>query len=177
MAFTLDYADPNTGQPRYNIDQSINAYGGEREDVRLVQVLLNLLYFDCAQGGERNARSFGFEAPEKKRLVEDGWMGEHTATFIEHAWQRMLKNGHDLAELRSAGGQSIDPMRQHHEKSTLMHVSYFLDVLQDYVSNLDVELGLKRFGYLRWDERVNVSLRNQLKYVKHTAAQYEDITA
>jgi hypothetical protein len=171
MAFTVDYTDPLTGHPRYNIDESISTDGGEKEDLRLIQVLINMLYFDLADQG----RPRGFKAPEKRRLVEDGLMGDHTANFVDHCWRTFIKNGANLAPIWSVGASTIDPMRRRGELSTLMHVNYFLDLLNENVSYFDVEAKLGRYPLLRWDEKVPAALRNALKTVKSTAAKYEDL--
>jgi len=169
MAFTLDFTDPLNGQPRYNIDFAIGKFD-RKSDVMLLQVLLNLLYFDLASG----SAALGFVAPAKERLKEDGKLGDLTSRFIVATYLQLLKNSANLAPFVSRGADTLDPMRAPGERSKLMNVNYFIDVLQDNISFLDAQQQFGRYGLLRFDNDVPAHLRNALKTVKDTAAQYDE---
>lgn len=168
MAYTIDFTDPETGHPRYNFDFSIGT-ATRGDDVQLLQVLLNMLYFDLAD----QSRPRGFIPPRNKRLVEDGKIGERTIELVEQCYTRMLKIGENLAPLDSVASSQLDPMRRPGERSHIMHVNYFIDVLNDDVSVADSDAGLGRYPLLAFDPTVPDALRNALKTVKTTASQYE----
>lgn len=169
MAFTLLASDPLTGHPRYNIDYPI-AERGYKDDVMLLQVLLNIWYFDLADV----SHPLGFVPPAKVRgrLVEDGKMGDQTGELSIHCYGEFVKQGADLTALWTPGGDQIDPMRQRGERSTLTHKHYFMDFLNEACSRGDVEKNLGRYAFLRWDPSVPELLRNALMRTRATAYQY-----
>lgn len=168
MAFTIDFTDPTTGHPRYNFDFAIGP-ATHGDDVQLLQVLLNMLYFDLAD----STRPRGFIPPRNKRLVEDGKVGDRTIELTVQCYERMIKIGENLAPLDSVAGSQLDPMRQPGERSHILQVVYFIDALNDNVSFADSIAGLGRYPLLAFDPTVPDALRNALKTVKTTAGQYE----
>lgn len=167
MAFTVKFSDPATGHPRYNFDQTIRK-GARGADLQLLQVLLNLLYFDLAP----TSAPFGF-VPPSGRLVEDGFEGPETAKFVSHCRSQFLENGAGLVDLQEhPEARGLDPMRQPGQKSTRLKVQYFIDVLNENVSAMDASQRLGRYARLSSDQRVPLQLRNALKTVKLTANKY-----
>lgn len=167
MAFTVRFQDPVTGHPRYNFDQTIRK-GSRGTDYQLLQVLLNMLYFDEADA----TRPVGFEPPVP-RLVEDGIDGPQTRQLAAHCRERFIRAGINLVSLdEHPEGRGLDPMRIPGQSSTRLKVTYFIDALNSTVSNFDALLDLKRYPRLAFDNQVPLPLRNALKTVKTTANKY-----
>ncbi len=167
MAFTVDFKDPTTGHPRYNFDESVRK-GGHGIDVELLQVLLNMLYFDLADG----SAAFGF-VPPTARLIEDGKLGKDTITLSTHCYHQLEKNGAPLANTAEhPEARGLDPMRKPGERSRILKVRYFIDLLNENVSFFDAQSNLGRFALLPFDNAVPRGLRNALKTVKSKANKY-----
>lgn len=168
MAFTVRFQDPFTGHPRYNFDQTVRK-GSRGVDVQLLQVLLNMLYFDLSE--RTGPMGFVTEVP---RLVEDGIDGPQTRELAGHCRSIFIESGINLVNLNEhPEGRGLDPMRQPGEASTRLKVTYFIDSLNRIVSNFDAALGLNRYAFLAFDDQVPLALRNALKTVKTTALKYQ----
>ena len=168
MAFTIkDFIDPTTGHPRYNIDQTLRS-GSRGVDTQLLQVLLNMLYFDLAPAAAR----FGL-VPPVPRLVEDGIAGSQTGILTNHFFDNAPKAALlvDRSQHPEAGG--VDPMRKPNQLSTRLKVRFFIDALNLACSSFSVQLGQTRYPLLRTDPTVPVALRNALKTVKLKATKYQ----
>jgi hypothetical protein len=167
MAFTVNFRDPTTGHPRYNFDQSVRK-GGRGVDVELLQVLLNMLYFDLAKA----SAALGF-VPPTERLIEDGIVGPDTIKLATHCYHQLEKNGAPLANTdEHPEARGLDPMRQPGERSRILVVRYFIDLLNDNVSFFDAQTGLGRYALLPFDRQIPRGLRNALKTVKAKADKY-----
>lgn len=169
MAFTISsFRDPLTGHPRYNSDQTMRK-GSRGQDVELLQVLLNMLYFDQA----KESAILGF-VPPTARLDEDGVVGKDTVKLTIHCYGNFQDLGAPLADLAEhPEARGVDPMRKPGERSTRLKVRYFLDLLQDMVSFNDSKLSLGRYAKLASDTSIPRGLRNALKTVKPKAAKYQ----
>ncbi len=167
MAFTVDFTDPATGHPRYNIDQTLRK-GSRGTDARLLQVLLNLLYFDLAAPASR----FGF-IPPTERLDEDGVLGSQSVLLANHFASTATSSAGmvDLRQHPEAGG--IDPMRKPGELSTRLKVRYYIDALNLACSSFSAQTSHPRYALLRSDPTVPVELRNALKTIKAKADKYK----
>jgi hypothetical protein len=167
MAFTVDFTDPTTGHPRYNFDDTVRK-GQHSTDAMLLQVLLNMLYFDLAEG----SAPLGF-VPVTSRLDEDGIVGPDTRKLSSHCYHQFQLNGANLANVEEhPEARGLDPMRAVGELSHRLQVQYFIDVLNANVSFLDADAGLGRYTMLAFDDKVPARLRNALKTVKSTANKY-----
>lgn len=168
MAFTvLNFKSPGANHPRYNFDQTL-VVGSRGNDAKLLQVLLNMFYFDQAK--EALARGF---VPLTDRLVEDGIIGHDTTVlasdFKEKAFQ--LGSG-NLSGFEHPEAQGLDPMRKPGELSPRLKKRYFIDLLNDVVSTFDAKLKLGKYPLLASDPSVPVSLRNALSRQKSVADKY-----
>lgn len=167
MAFTVDFTDPTTGHPRYNFDETVRK-GANTVDGELLQVLLNMLYFDLA----KVSAPMGF-VPVTPRLAEDGIIGPDTRKLASHCYHQFEANGASLANVdEHPEAKGLDPMRAPGELSHRLHVQYFIDVLNGNVSFFDADTGLGRYAMLPFDETIPRRLRNSLKTVKTTANKY-----
>lgn len=167
MAFTVDFKDPTTGHPRYNFDETIRK-GGRGIDVQLLQVLVNMLYFDLAAV----SAPFGF-IPNTPRLTEDGILGTDTIKLSTLCYHQFEKNGAPLANTAEhPEARGLDPMRKPGERSRILVVRYFIDLLNENVSFFDAQTNFGRFALLAFDKQVPTGLRNALKTVKAKANKY-----
>lgn len=167
MAFTVNFTDPATGHPRFNFDQTLTT-GSRGADVQLLQVLLNMLYFDLSPASSR----FNFVA-STDRLSEDGILGKQTASltndFIVQA--RTSANLFNIRDNPEAAG--IDPMRKPGELSPRLKVRFVIDALNTFCSSFSSQLGIDRYRRLASDPKTPTQLRNALKTVKSTANKYK----
>ena len=166
MAFTLDFVDPVTGHPRYNIDQTLRA-GSRGVDAQLLQVLLNMLYFDLAPAAAR----FGL-VPPTERLVEDGKLGQQSVLLGSHFFENAPKAAQLVNRREHPEASGIDPMRRPNELSKRLKVRFYMDALNLACSSFSVQLGQTRYALLRSDSSVPIALRNALKTVKSKADKY-----
>ena len=166
MAFTVDFIDQTTGHPRFNVDQTVRR-GTRGPDGTLIQVLLNLLYFDLQPAAAR----FGF-TPPTDRLVEDGIVGDQTVILASHFFDAAPKSAGLVDFTQHPEAVGVDPMRAPGQLSTRLHVRYFMDALNTFCSSLSAQLGNDRFRLLASAKSTPVSLRNALRTRKAVADKY-----
>ena len=173
MAFTVKFTDPLTGHPRYNIDQSLRGFVRPASaDAMLVQVLLNLLYFDLSSVSV----PLGHELPTGRLqgpLKVDGLIELETLKLINHSADVFLKNGRGvLNPVGHPEALGVDPMRVPGEPSPRLKIRFYIDILNEEVSVLDADIGLNKYAFLRFDPTLPRLLLNSLKTVKSKANKY-----
>ena len=166
MAFTVIFTDPATGHPRFNIDQTLN-FGSQGADVELLQVLLNMLYFDLQPGSGR----LGF-VPPTEQLKEDGIFGLETQKLGRHFFATVQKRAGLFDPGKNPEATGIDPMRAPNELSHRLKVRYIIDALNISCSSVSAQSGNTRYQKLASDTGIPVRLRNALRVRKKTADKY-----
>lgn len=164
MAFRFKYIGEKTHQTfyLYNVDWAVGRIGGNvREDVMLVQVLLRIVFYELAGKGGLTP------PPGNDGIAVDGYYGPVT--------QRHITQFQDEAAARSQNIKRdgiFDPFRKQGSLSHISHTRYSMELLNNFCSNLCDQNHMKNFDDMLLRDDIPTQLRNALKTVKTTAAQY-----
>ncbi|VTU31915.1 MULTISPECIES: peptidoglycan-binding protein [unclassified Variovorax] len=165
MAFSFKYIGSTSHVERvlYNLDWSVGRIGGNlREDVMLAQALLRMVFYELAGKG-------GLLPPLGADGIEvDGWIGPSTLRHIAQFQDQAISLGQKV--LRDG---NFDPFRKVGQSSTISHTRYSIELLNNFCANNCDTNRMRNFDDLPVRLDVPLQLRNALKTVKKTAAQYQ----
>lgn len=160
MAFVTTFIGTNSGPNNaYNIDFSVGAAKtNATADVMLVQALFRIVHFEVSQP---------FAPPPGETGIEiTGKLDNQTLRFILN-WQRVAKAGGIKVLLDGV----FDPFRAQGQLSTIAHVRYTLEVLNNACHNRAKKDGSKAYDDLPSRDDIPAELRNELNLPRRSVAR------
>ena len=151
MAFVTTAIGSVSGPHKaYNIDFSVGAAKTNlRADVQLVQALFRIAHFELSPA---------FAPPPGEKGIEvDGQLGPATLRFILH-WQRFAKS----QGLKILLDGTLDPFRKQNEFSTIAHVRYALEILNNACHNQCLDQNLDNYKTLPDRDDIPPELQGEL---------------
>ena len=168
MAFStyvIDPSDSSRGADRCNVDWSVGRLGvNMREDVMLVQALLDIFYWKLHGLTEPTLTP----PPEDQGIEVDGYMGPITQRHITRFQQQCKARGYDVWQ-----DGLFDPFRRAGDLSTRTRTRYAIELLNNACQKYCTAHNATYYGDLfNGQNPYPLLLRNALRTRKDTANQY-----
>jgi len=160
MAFVTTFVSATSGPGNaYNIDFSVGAAKtNATADVMLVQALLRIVHFEVSQPIA--------PPPGETDIEVNGKLDQRTLRFILN-WQRLAK----ASGIKVLLDGVFDPFRAQGQLSTIAHVRYTLELLNNTCHSKTKTDGSKAFDELPSRDDIPPELRGELNLPRRTVAR------